>query len=75
MRDMRLWHRGVPNPSAVPRPMLALILASGWMGSGRTQVPAAGRAFFRHPDLAMSLDFVERPIDYLHRHNPYDYAP
>jgi hypothetical protein len=28
-RDPRMWHRGVPNPSASPRPMLALTYHSG----------------------------------------------
>lgn len=31
LRDLRLWHRGVPNRSAEPRPMLAIVYTRPWL--------------------------------------------
>lgn len=31
LRDLRLWHRGMPNHADYPRPMLALVYARGWV--------------------------------------------
>ena len=33
VRDLRMWHRGVPNNSATIRPMLALIYQRSWTAS------------------------------------------
>ena len=35
VRDGRLWHRGVPNPSSTPRQMIALIYHARWLPRGR----------------------------------------
>ena len=75
LRDMRLWHRGVPNRSDTPRPMVALILACRWMRGGRLRVPAGQEGFFSHETLDIPVEGVEGDIDYLGRHKPYDYTP
>ena len=31
LRDMRMWHRGMPNATEAPRTMLALIYRRGWL--------------------------------------------
>ncbi len=66
MRDMRLWHRGVPNRSDRPRHMIAMIHNIRWFHRSRTVTFARGceSAF---PDCALDHNavFTEEPIDYL----------
>ena len=73
LRDMRLWHRGVPNRSEIPRPMVALIMACRWMRGGAVRVPAGEEGFFRHDVLDIPVETVDGVPDYLGRHKPYDY--
>ncbi len=73
IRDMRLWHAGMPNPSALPRPMIAMIHYVSWWGDLQPLVfPRGSEALFEHPELATLARFVEGPIDYLNRNEAYD---
>ncbi|MYC74814.1 phytanoyl-CoA dioxygenase family protein [Candidatus Poribacteria bacterium] len=71
IRDMRLWHRGVPNPSDKPRHMIALIFRVSWLKSNRRLKYKTGcEAAFEDSDLdhnAEFLDFAKEKID------DYDY--
>ena len=71
IRDMRLWHRGVPNPSDKPRHMIALIYRVHWLKSNRRLKYRTGcEAAFENSDLdhnAEFLDFAAEKID------DYDY--
>ena len=71
IRDMRLWHRGVPNPSDKPRHMIAMIHRVYWLGSNRKLKYKTGcEAAFENSDLdhnAEFIDFVDAKID------DYDY--
>ena len=71
IRDMRLWHRGVPNPSDKPRHMIALIYRVHWLKSNRRLKYKTGcEAAFENSDLdhnAEFLDFAAEKID------DYDY--
>ena len=71
IRDMRLWHRGVPNPSDKPRHMIALIYRVSWLKSNRRLKYKIGcEAAFENSDLdhnAEFLDFAKEKID------EYDY--
>jgi ectoine hydroxylase-related dioxygenase (phytanoyl-CoA dioxygenase family) len=71
IRDMRLWHRGVPNPSDKPRHMIALIYRASWLKSNRRLKYKTGcEAAFENSDLdhnAEFLDFAKKKID------DYDY--
>ena len=71
IRDMRLWHRGVPNPSDKPRHMIAMIHRVSWLGSNRKLKYKTGcEDAFENSDLdhnAEFLDFVDAKID------AYDY--
>ena len=71
IRDMRLWHRGVPNPSDKPRHMIALIYRVHWLKSNRQLKYKIGcEAAFENSDLdhnAEFIDFAARKID------DYDY--
>ena len=71
IRDMRLWHRGVPNTSDMPRHMIAMIHRISWLKSNRKLKYKTGcEVAFENSDLdhnAEFLDFVDRKID------DYDY--
>lgn len=67
LRDVRLWHRGVPNPSSRPRHMIALILAAPGTEPRERVLPF-------EPDCAEALEgrgvatnahYRTGPIDYL----------
>ncbi len=77
IRDIRLWHAGMPNRTATPRPMIAMIHWCAWLdGSGSIpSFPRGTEAFFDHPELKTAARFVDGPIDYIHHNHAYDYAP
>lgn len=41
LRDLRLWHRGMPNGSDTPRTMLAIVYQREWLASDTVTVPRA----------------------------------
>lgn len=61
LRDTRVWHRGSPNRSAEPRPMLALLYTRPWFRflldrpamtrATYEALPDAGRRLFRGADI------------------------
>ncbi|RYG38194.1 hypothetical protein EON81_04290 [bacterium] len=65
LRDIRLWHAGMPNRTDTPRPMVAMIYSVAWWPSGRLKFPASSRALFHHPLLETRADFVDGEIDYV----------
>jgi hypothetical protein len=73
IRDMRLWHAGMPNYSDQPRPMIAMIHnVSWWTALEPLTFPKGTEVLFEHPDLTTVARFVDEPIDYLHRHESFD---
>jgi ectoine hydroxylase-related dioxygenase (phytanoyl-CoA dioxygenase family) len=73
IRDMRLWHAGMPNHTPVPRPMIAMIHYVSWWSDVQPLVfPTGSEALFEHPDLVTLARFVDTPIDYLNRNEAYD---
>ncbi len=75
IRDMRLWHRGVPNHSDTPRPMIAMIHVCPWMRSGQITAKTGTEHYFEHRLLETSANYVEGPINYLTGHKSYDPRP
>ncbi len=71
IRDIRLWHRGVPNLSHKPRHMVAMIYRASWLKSNRKLKYKTGcENAFKNSELdhnAEFLDFVNPKID------EYDY--
>ena len=66
LRDMRVWHGGMPNRTQTPRPMLALVHRSEKPEHGTFEVEAGTEDFWSsHPRLQTSPSFVPKPIDYL----------
>lgn len=74
LRDLRMWHAGMPNRTDKPRPMIAMIHWVGWWGcEDNLQFPKGTEAFFEHPVLRTRARFVEGEIDYIHASDAYAY--
>ena len=64
IRDIRLWHRGVPNLSDEPRHMIAMIHRVHWLRSNRRLKYRTGcEAAFENSDLDANAEFVDRTLD------------
>jgi len=75
IRDMRLWHAGMPNLTDQPRPMIAMIHQVGWLQAGRLTFQKGSEELLADTDLVTPAEFVDGPIDYLHRNESYDFKP
>ena len=66
LRDVRIWHRGVPNPSDRPRHMIALIVSKPSRESRHRLKFGKGceKALEEH-DADANAEYVDGPIDYL----------
>lgn len=72
IRDIRLWHAGMPNYTQIPRPMIAMIHWCGWWNDdGPIPFPTGTEEFFQHPDLRTNARFVEESINYLKHNQAY----
>lgn len=66
LRDLRVWHGGMPNHTQTHRPMLALVHRAEKPDQGTFEAEAGSEAFWAsHPRLQSSPVFVAKPIDYL----------
>lgn len=73
IRDIRLWHAGMPNQTDTPRPMIAMIHWAGWWGNADVvPFPKDAESLLAHPDLKTNARFVDGPIDYLRHNQAYD---
>ena len=52
IRDVRLWHAGMPNRTREPRPMIAMIHSSGWLETGNPLLFPTGTESLRAPGAA-----------------------
>ncbi len=75
LRDIRMWHAGMPNLTEEPRPMIAMIHWASWYSCGRLKLPKDTETFFQHPDLYTVANYVEEPIDYISAPHAYDFNP
>lgn len=74
IRDVRLWHAGMPNPSRQHRPMIALIYSVSWWPVEPLRFPKGTEPIFQHPDLTTVARFVDEEIDYVHQSHAYEYT-
>ena len=75
IRDMRLWHRGMPNLTDQPRPMIAMIHWVRWWHTGKPLLfPKGTEELFADSALETVAEFVDGPIDYISRNRKYDYS-
>jgi Phytanoyl-CoA dioxygenase (PhyH) len=74
IRDMRLWHAGMPNRTEQPRPLIAMLHVPGWLATGTPLTfPTGTEAFFQHPELRTCARYVEGSIDYIRAPSAYEY--
>lgn len=75
LRDMRLWHRGMPNRTDQPRPMIAMIHWVRWWHTRKPLLfPKGTEDLFADSALETVAEFVDGPIDYISRNRKYDYS-
>ena len=78
MRDLRLWHSGMPNTASNPRIMIGLIYFTQWFRPHmRLTLPASVRTkveAWTHIDLLSNTDFVEGSVDHLHTRFPMNFT-
>ncbi len=75
IRDMRLWHCGMPNNTKIARPMIAMIHWPRWYRTdGKVRFAKGAEALLADQRLQTEAEFVEGPIDYIGRNASYDYA-
>lgn len=75
IRDMRLWHRGMPNLTDQPRPMIAMIHWTHWWHTKKPLLfPKGTEELFADSTLETVAEFVDGPIDYISRNRKYDYS-
>lgn len=76
IRDVRMWHAGMPNRTDTPRPMIALIPT---VGHGEEEyaivAPKGTESYFEHPLLRWIVRFEEQPTDHIQHAHAYDYHP
>lgn len=73
IRDIRLWHAGMPNRTEIPRPMIAMIHSVSWWPDNRVPFAQEAKPFLEHPDLHTCARFVDTPIDHTKHHQAYDF--
>ncbi len=74
IRDIRLWHAGMPNRTTAPRPMIAMIHTSEWLATGTPLVfPTGTEPFFDHPILITAASFTADPIDHVGAPRSFEY--
>lgn len=65
IRDMRMWHAGMPNRTSEPRPMVAMIHSVSWWPVDTIQFARGSEEFLSHPDLEWTVEYVDQEIDHI----------
>ena len=65
LRDVRLWHAGMPNRTSTPRPMIAMIHYVNWWPSEPFKLHASAEELLKHPRLRQNATYVADAIDHI----------
>lgn len=65
IRDIRLWHAGMPNRTSTPRPMLAMIHFASWWHERPIRLHREAETLLSHPDLRQNATYFDGEIDYV----------
>ncbi len=65
IRDIRLWHAGMPNRTLEPRPVLAMIHYVNWWPTDKFVLHASAESLLTHPDLRQHATYKDGAIDYV----------
>lgn len=74
IRDMRLWHAGMPNKTQTPRPMIAMIHFVAWWPSAPIKLHRDAEELLRHPDLRQHAEYTVDAIDYVNAQSAHEFA-
>lgn len=73
LRDLRLWHAGMPNHSQIPRTMLAMVHNAGWWPAWeKPTFKTATKDFFNHPILQTEADWIAE-VDHTALDHAYEF--
>jgi ectoine hydroxylase-related dioxygenase (phytanoyl-CoA dioxygenase family) len=67
LRDLRLWHAGMPNKTDVPRIMLAFVVQPAWFqGKSKVKLPTSVRGLVESwsDELQFDEEWVEEEVDH-----------
>ena len=73
LRDIRMWHAGMPNRTETPRPMIAMIHFVSWWPTTPLKFPKGTESIFDHPDLRTDAVFTEESVDYIAAPGSYEF--
>lgn len=74
IRDIRMWHAGMPNYTDQPRPMIAMIhYVRWWSELAPLEFAAGSEPYLEHPDLTHVVRYVSGGIDHTQRNEAYDF--
>jgi ectoine hydroxylase-related dioxygenase (phytanoyl-CoA dioxygenase family) len=74
LRDIRMWHAGMPNHTPIPRPMIAMIHFVSWWSTNALRFPKGTEEIFDHPDLHTHAVFTDDVVDYIAAPGAYEYS-
>ncbi len=75
LRDIRLWHRGMPNKTDKPRPMIAMIHYPRWYQTSQSvKLEKGSEEIVKDKRLTTVAEFVKEPINYISHNKNYDYC-
>jgi ectoine hydroxylase-related dioxygenase (phytanoyl-CoA dioxygenase family) len=73
IRDVRLWHAGMPNLTPNPRPMIAHMHAVSWWPSAPLKFQKGSESLLEHPRLATPAEFLDQ-VDHISAPGAYAYS-
>jgi ectoine hydroxylase-related dioxygenase (phytanoyl-CoA dioxygenase family) len=74
IRDVRIWHAGMPNRTTTPRPMIAMTHWIRWLRRDKgLTFPVGAEALLSHPDLILRARYTDTPIDHVRHGDAYEY--
>ena len=65
IRDIRMWHAGMPNRTQTPRPMIAMIHYVSWWPSSPLKLHKSAEELLKHPLLRQHAEYIEGDIDHI----------
>ncbi|MBC8065353.1 MAG: phytanoyl-CoA dioxygenase family protein [Chlorobia bacterium] len=65
IRDIRMWHAGMPNRTSNPRPMIAMIHNVSWWTVGKVKFAKGSESFLEHTDLTWCVEYSDESIDHI----------
>jgi len=74
LRDIRMWHAGMPNHTPNPRPMIAMIHFVAWWPTTPLRFPVGCESLFEHSDLKTDAVFVDENIDHISGPGSFEFS-